>query len=596
MTVTEQKFLLGILGPHKFSIIALIFISLLASVFDGISVGLLVPLLGSLQMMEPQELGNMPGFLRWVTVELHNYSLEKQIFLGISAIVTALVLKNIMLASAFKLGYWISTKISADLSLKAVNRLLTTGIDFHHKSKVGHLMVKSLNAPIEIETIVACAVSITSNVITFSVFILIMLFLSWQLFLITLVIGMFYLYGSSLYIKTLSKPSEKIRDLNLSINSTLQEVLHGIELIKSYAKESHTYKILNELIEKNRKLRLKVAFKSNMVNWTTDVLGGFAIALLFVFAIFIYRVDTRALLVILLPFLYIVVRLIPIVRVIDHQRASIIVNWPSLSLICDLLRPDDEYFVADGYQNFRGFDYEIKFDDVTFSYNSHELVALKNISLSIPKGKTTAIVGRSGSGKSTLIKLLLRYYDPQNGELLFDRTPLKDFRLATYRRKIGVVSQETVIFNNSVTYNIAFGFENPPSQSTIINAARKAGAHEFIVQLADGYDTLLGDRGVRLSGGQKQRISIARAILKDPEILILDEATSSLDSHTERQIYKFIDSLTHNRTVIVVAHRLSTVRNADQIVVLKNGRVVEIGSEERLLDMNGEFSKLSFSQ
>lgn len=501
-----------------------------------------------------------------------------------------------MLASAFRLGYWVSTKISADLRLKSVNRLLTTGIDFHHKSKVGQLMVKSLNAPIEIEAIVVSAISITSNVITMTVFILIMLFLSWQLLLIILVIGMFYLYGSSLYIKSLSKPSEQIRDLNLSINSTLQEVLNGIELIKSYAKESHTYKTLSELIEKNRKLRLKVAFKSNLINWTTDVLGGLAIALLFIFATFIYRVDTRSLLVILLPFLYIVVRLIPIVRGIDSQRASIIVNWPSLSLVCDLLRSDDEYFVADGYQNFREFDYEIKFDNVTFSYNSHELIALKNISLSIPKGKTTAIVGRSGSGKSTLIKLLLRYYDPQEGELLFDKTPLKNFKLASYRRKIGVVSQETVVFNNTVTYNIAFGFENPPSQSAIINAARKAGAHEFIMGLADGYDTLLGDRGVRLSGGQKQRISIARAILKDPEILILDEATSSLDSHTERKIYKYIDALAHNRTVIVVAHRLSTVRNADQIIVLKNGQVVEIGTEKRLLNMNGEFSKLSFSQ
>lgn len=594
MTVSEKKFLADILRPYKLIILLLVFSSLLASVFDGISVGLLVPLLGSLQMMDNAE--SMPGFLIWISDLLQNYSLEHQVLLGITAVVTALILKNLMLAWTFRLGYWVSTKVSADLRLRAMKQLLTVGIDFHHKSKVGQLMVKTLGAPIVIENIIASSVTLISNTITFFIFVLLMLSLSWQLFLVTAVIGVFYFSCTSIYMKTLSTPSEKIAQLDLETNSALQEALHGIELIKSYAKENFTLETARDLIEQSRRLRLQVAFKSSLVNWTTDVLGGIAIAVLFVLATLIYDVDTSTLLVILLPFLYIVVRLIPIIRFIDNNRASIVVSWPSLRLICDLLRNDDKYFVTDGHDTYIGLKHAIQFNHVTFSYNTYEIVALKDIVISISKGKTTAIVGRSGSGKSTLINLLLRYYDPQNGEILLDDISLKTYKLATYRQKIGLVSQETVIFNNSVSYNISFGFEVPPFEDAIINAARKAGAHDFIMDLADGYDTLLGDRGVRLSGGQKQRISIARAILKDPEILILDEATSSLDSYTESQIYQYIDALKYNRTVIVVAHRLSTVKNADQIIVLKNGRVVEIGTEKMLLAMKGEFSKLSFSQ
>jgi subfamily B ATP-binding cassette protein MsbA len=206
------------------------------------------------------------------------------------------------------------------------------------------------------------------------------------------------------------------------------------------------------------------------------------------------------------------------------------------------------------------------------------------------------LTGKGGAGKSTIVNLLLRFYDPQHGAILLDGEPLPSFKLESYHRKIGVVSQDTFLFNNTVKFNIAFSAIATPSDEQIIAAAKKAGAHEFIMELPNGYDTFVGDRGVKLSGGQRQRISIARAILRDPEILILDEATSALDAKTERRIYQAILELSQGRTVIIIAHRLSTIKNADQIIVLKNGQVAEIGGREELLERGGEYYQLAQAQ
>ena len=199
------------------------------------------------------------------------------------------------------------------------------------------------------------------------------------------------------------------------------------------------------------------------------------------------------------------------------------------------------------------------------------------------------LFGESGAGKSTIANLLLRLYDPQQGAILLDGEPLPSFHLASYHRRIGVVSQETFLFNETVKFNIAFSAEGTPSDEQVIAAAQKAGAHEFIIELPDGYNTFVGDRGVKLSGGQRQRLAIARAILCGPQILILDEATSALDTHTEHRIHEAIVELSQGRTVIIIAHRLSTIKNADQIIVLKHGQVVEAGRVEQLLKRRGEY-------
>ena len=232
----------------------------------------------------------------------------------------------------------------------------------------------------------------------------------------------------------------------------------------------------------------------------------------------------------------------------------------------------------------------IEYRNVGFSYNESKQV-LKDINLTIPKGKMIALVGQSGSGKSTFVDLLPRFYDVRQGEICVDGTDIRNFALYDLRELMGNVNQDPILFNDTIYNNIAFGVENT-TQEAVENAAKIANAHEFILQTEHGYQTVIGDRGSKLSGGQRQRLSIARAVLKNPPIMILDEATSALDTESEKLVQEALDNLMRNRTSIVVAHRLSTIRNADMICVFHEGKIVEKGNHEELLKLNGIYTKL----
>jgi ATP-binding cassette subfamily B protein/subfamily B ATP-binding cassette protein MsbA len=236
----------------------------------------------------------------------------------------------------------------------------------------------------------------------------------------------------------------------------------------------------------------------------------------------------------------------------------------------------------------------IEFKDLTFSYDGERNV-LKNINLKIPKGKTVALVGQSGSGKSTMVDLIPRYYDVENGAITIDGVNVKDMKVKSLRGLIGNVNQEAILFNDSFYNNITFGVENATMEQ-VIEAAKIANAHDFIMETEDGYNTNVGDRGCRLSGGQRQRISIARAILKNPPILILDEATSALDTESERLVQEALERLMKDRTTIAIAHRLSTIKNADEICVLRDGEIVERGKHEELLELDGVYKRLNDMQ
>jgi subfamily B ATP-binding cassette protein MsbA len=244
-----------------------------------------------------------------------------------------------------------------------------------------------------------------------------------------------------------------------------------------------------------------------------------------------------------------------------------------------------------GAQPVKKFKHAIEYRNVSFHYSTLGRPALENINLTVQRGKIIALVGVSGAGKSTLVDLLPRFYEVSEGAILLDGLNIKDIRLLDLRSLMGIVTQEAVLFNDTIFNNIAFGMTDT-TKETVEHAAKIANAHEFILQTSHGYDTNIGDRGIKLSGGQRQRLTIARAVLKNPPILILDEATSALDSESEKLVQDALDKLMQNRTTIVIAHRLSTVQHADEIVVMKEGRIIEQGSHEDLLLMGGEYEKL----
>jgi subfamily B ATP-binding cassette protein MsbA len=296
-----------------------------------------------------------------------------------------------------------------------------------------------------------------------------------------------------------------------------------------------------------------------------------------------------------LTFLIAIFQIMPPVKELTGVNNRIQESTAAAKRVFEILDLEPSVKEAENAIELKEFKSEIVFEDVWFAYNSNNGVngdfVLKNINLVVKKGEIIAIVGPSGAGKTTLVDLIPRFYDPVKGRILIDGIDLRMLKIKSLREKIGIVAQETILFNDTVRNNIAYGLQDCPIEK-IIEAAIMANAHEFIMQLPNGYDTVIGERGIKLSGGERQRISIARALLKNPPILILDEATSNLDAESEIYIQEAIERLMKNRTVFVIAHRLSTIRNADRIIVIDNGRIVQEGKHEELLKQKGLYQKL----
>ena len=395
------------------------------------------------------------------------------------------------------------------------------------------------------------------------------------------------IFGSFKFTSTIANRYERIRESIETLNSNLSNSISGILNVKSFTREVKELERIetssNEVKSANyHAIKLSAAFIPII---RVAILFGFTATLLiggFLALDGEIKVATYSVL------LFITQRLLwPLTELGDtfdlYQRAM-----ASFNRIFSLKNESSE--IGNGDVEFKKLENKIELKDVSFSYVDNFNV-LNNVDLTINAGQTTAIVGSTGSGKSTLIKLLLRLYEINNGSISYDSNSLKDIELSSLREKIGLVSQDVFLFEGTVIENIAYGDLNA-SESEVWNAAQKSEADEFINNLPQKEKTIVGERGQKLSGGQRQRISIARAILKNPEILILDEATSSVDNETEAAIQRSLDILKKDRTVIVIAHRLSTVRNADIIYVLENGSVVESGNHESLLDIEGVYSKL----
>jgi subfamily B ATP-binding cassette protein MsbA len=374
------------------------------------------------------------------------------------------------------------------------------------------------------------------------------------------------------------------------MTSVLQETISGIRLVKASGTESYEEGRFAEGSNKYARSSLKLTRLALLAPPVTEIIGTvIAVLILWIGAWQVLRSGSMTGAT-LLAFLTLVLRLLQPLKQLSQMRTTAQSSLASAERLFEILDSPAEFQRDRGTRDTATFHRHLEFENVSFSYGDSPV--LSSIDLSASKGEVVALVGPSGSGKSTLVDLIPRFYEPTSGRILIDGIDIRDIKLPALRSLTGIVSQETVLFHDTVRSNIAYGGTDRYTQEQIEAAARAANAHEFIIELPRGYDTLLGERGTRLSGGQRQRLAIARALLTDPPILILDEATSALDTESERLVQEAVDRLLQGRTVFVIAHRLSTITHADQILVLDRGEIVERGTHAELLAIRGAYHRL----
>jgi ATP-binding cassette subfamily B protein/subfamily B ATP-binding cassette protein MsbA len=418
---------------------------------------------------------------------------------------------------------------------------------------------------------------------------------SWQLTLFTVAVVPLMAWGMSAIGKKLKSDSLEAQQKWSDTMSQLDETLGGLRIIKAFIAEDKMKERFTKTCNDHRKASGRVSTRQASAHPVSEFLGTCMIMLVLWFGGTLILSDKSP--IDAPTFIFYMVILYSVLGPLkEFSRAGYTIpqGLASVERVDKILKAENNIKDPAVPAELKGFNDKIEFKGVGFSYDEGKEI-LTDISLEIPKGKMVALVGQSGSGKSTLVDLIPRYHDVCKGQILFDGKDVRDFRVRDLRSLIGNVNQEAILFNDTIFNNIAFGVEGATMEQ-VIEAAKIANAHDFIMEKEDGYQTNIGDRGAKLSGGQRQRISIARAILKNPPILILDEATSALDTESEKLVQEALDRLTGTRTTIAIAHRLSTIKNADEICVMHEGRIVERGKHEDLLRLDGYYKRLNDMQ
>ena len=581
-------------SPYRRYVVGAVFLNILSAVFNIFSFTLLIPILQILFEMDSKVYEFMPwdstGSLKDIAVNNFYYYVSHMIevngpsmtllFLGLFlAFMTLLKTACYFASSAVMIP--LRTGVVRDIRIMVYSKVMSLPLGFFSEERKGDIIARMSGDVGEVENSITSSLDmLIKNPILIIFYFGTLIITSWQLTLFTLLVlpGMGWLMG--VVGKKLKRQSLEAQGKWSDTMSQLEETLGGLRIIKAFIAEKRMVdrfaKCSNELRDANNRVAMRQALAHPM----SEFLGTILIVIVLWFGGIFYMVI-----------LYSVIN--PL-KEFSKAGYNIPKGLASMERVDKILKAENNIKEIPNPKPLNGLNDKIEFKDISFSYNGKKEV-LKHVNLTVPKGKTIALVGQSGSGKSTLVDLLPRYHDVQEGEITIDGTSIKDVRISALRTLIGNVNQEAILFNDSFFNNIAFGVENATMEQ-VIEAAKIANAHDFIMEKEDGYNTNIGDRGSKLSGGQRQRISIARAILKNPPILILDEATSALDTESERLVQEALERLMKTRTTIAIAHRLSTIKNADEICVLYEGEIVERGKHEELLALNGYYKRLNDMQ
>ncbi len=506
-------------------------------------------------------------------------------------ILAVITLKNLCAWLSGQLGAGLQELVTRDLRDTVYRHLLQLPLSYFQRTKVGQVVARILTDTAQTKALVTELVtrSLQSGA-TILVSIVYLVALSWKLTLVSLVLAPLLIGALQPILKKLRKRHRRLSNEYGEMTSIVQEAVSGIRLVKASGAEPHESLRFTGASGRYAKAMTRVAALGALSQPLTEVAGtGIAVLVLWIGARQVL-VDGTMKGEDLITFLLIVLRMLQPLKQLSQVPATAQSSLASAERLFEVLDEKAERELDRGTRDVQALHEGVRFEGVSFSYGDEGV--LRDISFDAPRGEVVALVGASGAGKSTLVDLVPRFNAPTSGRILLDGVDLQQVTLTSLRRLTGIVSQDTVLFNDTVRANIAFGAPDVYTQAQVESAARSANAHDFIVALPQGYDTVLGERGTRLSGGQRQRVAIARALLSDPPILILDEATSALDTESERLVQEAIDRLLAGRTVFVIAHRLSTVEHAQQILVLDRGRIIERGTHGSLLAARGAYHRL----
>jgi subfamily B ATP-binding cassette protein MsbA len=591
----KNRLLLKFALRHRFSIILSIIFGFSGSIFNGVSTTLIAPIVLSVLDENIIPTKALPPIISKPMSLFDIFSGDLRIFLMLLTIFMVIILKNINNIISIFINSDFSRKLSISLREEIFKLLMEVDLDYFNKNKVGTLLSNiGGNAELTAGSITTF-LGILNTSFTLLIYFAILISISWQLTLITLCLLYSLTLINKIFIKRAKNLGNIARKININYHQKVIDIFTGIRLVKSVSQEQQEYNNLRELLKQREKASIDSQMNSIFIQPINEIGGLTIILAIIIIGRYFFFEQMQSIAAVLLTYLLVLFRAIPLVGSLNSARTSFANNSSSVEMIYAFLSRDDKPFLVRGSEPYLGLKQGFKFDNVSFAYPGYKNLVIKNLNMSIPKGKMTALVGSSGSGKSTIADLVARFYDPTEGRILIDGQDYRALDLKSMRKVMGMVSQDTFLFSNTVRYNICYGLDDVREEQ-LIDAAKRANAYDFIIQLPQQFETEIGERGVMLSGGQRQRLAIARALLRNPEILILDEATSALDTVSERLVQQAIDELSQERTTLVIAHRLSTVQKADQIVVLDGGEVMEIGTHAELLAKNGYFAQLYKAQ
>ncbi len=602
-------------SPYKAYLAGAVVLSILSAVFNIFSFAVIVPLLNILFKVDDASY----AFIPWETEGLsfkeilvnNAYWFVSDYSAAHGAVTTLLLLCGTMIFfTALKTSCYfgsaavmipIRTGIVKDIRNRIYNKILSLPIGFFSQERKGDIIARMSGDVSEVETSITASIEmLIKDPILIVFYFGILVFLSPEMVLVMLTFVPAFVWIMGLIGKQLRRQSLEAQGLWSDTMSQVEETLGGLRIVKAFNAEKKMSARFGDITDRMRRKINRVNTRQALAHPMSEFLGTVMIMAVLAFGGYLIIrgkglfggtfMDASQ----FIFFMIILYSVIEPIKELARATYGIPKGLASMERINRILEAGNPLKESDNPQDIKEFKDKIVFEGVTFSYESGREI-LKGVDLEIPRGKMVAIVGESGAGKSTLVDLIPRFYDAAEGRITIDGKDVRDLRIRDLRALMGNVNQDPILFNDTIFNNIAFGVEGA-TEEQVIAAAKIANAHAFIMEKPEGYRTNIGDRGSRLSGGQRQRLSIARAILKNPPILILDEATASLDTESERLVQDALDRLMSNRTTIAIAHRLSTIRHADEIIVMHEGRVVERGSHEELIARNGYYKKLNDMQ